>query len=101
MRIIGHLCGSGFGEGMLPRAGLAGLRALFGGRIKSYEGADALNAKYREFVVWNTLLPPGTPRRNWKQTILSDGFVMLRHPDLDKTIEMGNAVANDLHVYAE
>jgi len=71
------------------------------GRITRYEGADELNAKYGEFVVWNTLLPPGTPRRNWKQTILSDGFVMLRHPDLDKTVEMGNAVANNLHVYAE
>ena len=76
-------------------------RARGVGRITRYEGADELNTKYGEHVVWNTLLPPGTPRRNWKQTILSDGFVMLRHPDLQKTIDMGNAVASDLHIYAE
>ena len=23
----------------------------------------------------------GTPRRNWKQTLVSDGYIMLRHPD--------------------
>lgn len=71
------------------------------GRISRYEGVEALEERYGRYVVWNTLLPPGTPRRDWRQTILSDGFVMLRHPDLDKTLEMGDAVASELHLYAE
>jgi len=71
------------------------------GRITRYEGTGALEERYGEHVVWNTLLPPGTPRRDWRQTLVSDGFVMLRHPDLDKSIEMGDAVASELHLYAE
>ena len=27
------------------------------------------------------LLRPGTHRRNWKQTLVSDGFIILRHPE--------------------
>lgn len=76
-------------------------RAKGVGRISRYEGADELEARYGEHVVWNTLLPPGTPRRDWRQTLVSDGFVMMRHPELDKTIEMGDAVASELHLYAE
>ena len=71
------------------------------GRISRYEGTEVLDARYGQYVVWNTLLPPGTPRRDWRQTLVSDGFVMMRHPELDKTIEMGDAVAAGLHLYAE
>ncbi|MDX1500450.1 MAG: hypothetical protein R3176_11160, partial [Woeseiaceae bacterium] len=55
------------------------------GRISGVEGADSLQRRFGEHVVWNTLLPIGTPRRDWKQTLVSDGFIMLRHPDLDET----------------
>jgi hypothetical protein len=71
------------------------------GRISRYEGTELLEERYGKYVVANTLLPPGTPRRDWRQTLVSDGFVILRHPDLDKTIEMGDAVASELHLYAE
>ena len=71
------------------------------GRITRYEGTEALEDRYGDYVVWNTLLPPGTPRRDWRQTLVSDGFVMMRHPDLEQTIEMGDAVAAELHLYAE
>ena len=42
-----------------------------------------------------------TTRRDWLQTLVSDGFVMLRHPDLGKTIAMADAVGTDLQMYAE
>jgi biotin carboxylase len=71
------------------------------GRITRIEGADALQQRFGEHVVWNTLLPPGTPRRNWLQTLVSDGFIMLRHPDLDKTLEMADAVGSELQIFAE
>lgn len=76
-------------------------RARGVGRITRYEGADELNARYGEHVVANTLSAPGTPRRDWRQTLVSDGFVILRHPDLDTTIEMGDAIAANLTIYAE
>ena len=71
------------------------------GRITHIEGVDALQQRFGQHVVWNTLLPPGTPRRDWRKTLVSDGFVMLRHPDLKETLEMADAVGTDLHLYAE
>ncbi len=76
-------------------------RARGVGRITHMEGADALQQRFGEHVVWNTLLPPGTPRRDWRKTLVSDGFVMLRHPDLAKTLEMADAVGSELHLFAE
>ena len=40
------------------------------------------------------------PRRNWKQTLLSDGHVILRHPDIGATLEMADRVGTDLQLHA-
>lgn len=71
------------------------------GRITRIEGSDALKRRFGEHVVWNTLLPPGTPRRDWRKTLVSDGFIMLRHPDLQATLDMADAVGSELHLFAE
>lgn len=71
------------------------------GRISRIDGVDELQARFGEHVVWNTLLQPGSQRRDWRQTLVSDGFVMLRHPDLQETLEMADAVGSELHMYAE
>jgi hypothetical protein len=76
-------------------------RARGAGRISRIEGMDALQARFGEHVVWNTLLEPGTPRRDWRKTLVSDGFIMLRHPDLDTTLAMADAVGSELAIYAE
>ena len=75
-------------------------RAQGVGRITHIEGADALQQRFGEHVVWNTLLPPGSPRRDWLKTLVSDGFIMLRHPDLDATLAMADAVGSELHMFA-
>ena len=75
-------------------------RARGVGRIQSVEGADELQHRFGEHVVWNTLLPPGTPRRDWQKTLVSDGFIMLRHPDLATTLDMADAVGSQLHLNA-
>jgi hypothetical protein len=71
------------------------------GRISRIEGGDALQKRFGEHVVWNTLLPPGTPRRDWRKTLVSDGFIMLRHPDLQQTLQMADAVGSELQIFAE
>jgi hypothetical protein len=76
-------------------------RARGMGRITRIEGAETLQQRFGEHVVWNTLLPPGTPRRDWRKTLVSDGFIMLRHPDLQETLAMADAVGTDLQVFAE
>ena len=76
-------------------------RARGVGRITHIQGTDELQAQFGEHVVWNTLLPPGTPRRDWRKTLVSDGFIMLRHPDLQATMDMADAVGSELEMYAE
>jgi hypothetical protein len=71
-------------------------RAQGQGRIRSIEGLERLMAEVGEHVVEVDLLPVGSPRRDWRQTLLSDGWVILRHPDLGTTCELADRVGTDL-----
>jgi biotin carboxylase len=75
-------------------------RAQGEGRITAIEGLDHLLARFGEHIVSVELLPPGTPRRHWRQTLLSDGWIILRHPNLATTLAMADAVGTDLRLYA-
>ena len=46
------------------------------------------------------MLPVGAPRRDWKATLLSDGHVMVRHPDLQATLEICDAFGTDVTPHA-
>ena len=46
------------------------------------------------------LVPVGAWRRNWRATLMSDGFVIVRHPDLQRTVEMADAVGETHQMYA-
>ncbi len=75
-------------------------RAMGQGRIRRIEGLERFLADCGEHVVCVDLLPVGAPRRNWKQTLTSDGWIMLRHPSLAATIEMADRVGTDVQLYA-
>ena len=75
-------------------------RAQGQGRITAIRGLHQYMAKYGRWVVEEKLLPPGTPRRNWKHTLISDGHIMLRHPDWDEAYRMAFAAATDVTLYA-
>jgi len=45
-------------------------------------------------------LPVGAPRRDWRATVMGDGWVVVRHRDLQRVIEMTERFAGDLHIYA-
>ena len=75
-------------------------RAEGAGRITHYEGLDHLLAEYGEHVAALDLLPIGAPRRDWRAVIISDGMVIVRHPELSKTIEMTERFAAELRLYA-
>lgn len=76
-------------------------RAHGRGRIRRIEGLDRLVARYRPHIVSVDLVPIGAQRRNWHQTLLSDGHVILRHPHLGACLEMADRVATELQIYAE
>jgi hypothetical protein len=75
-------------------------RARGQGRIQRIEGLERLMTRYGSHLVSVELLPPGAPRRDWKQSLLSDGWVILRHPDLAAALEMADRVGTDLQIYA-
>jgi len=75
-------------------------RAHGEGRITAVEGLDELLQRYGEHVVSIDLLPVGTPRRDWRTTTVGDGGVVVRHHELAKVLEMTDAFARDLQLYA-
>lgn len=75
-------------------------RASGQGRIVGVEGLERLVARHRPHVVEVDLLPPGAPRRDWKRTLLSDGHVIVRHPDLQATMDIADRFGTDLQMFA-
>lgn len=76
-------------------------RAKGRGRITRITGLVDFMRECGEHVVEEKLLRPGQHRRNWKQTLTSDGHIMLRHADWDTTVALARRVAEDIHLYAE
>ncbi|MDA8017351.1 MAG: ATP-grasp domain-containing protein [Thermoanaerobaculia bacterium] len=75
-------------------------RAQGQGRIRRVDGLETLQAEFGAWINHIDLLPVGAHRRNWKATLISDGFVMLRHPDLDTCLRMADRIGTDLKLYA-
>jgi biotin carboxylase len=82
-------------------AGIVFKRAFGQGRITRIEGLADWLRMCGDAVVEEKLLRPGTPRRNWKHTLLSDGHVLVRHPDWETAYKMSFAAANDIRMFAE
>jgi biotin carboxylase len=76
-------------------------RAKGRGRITRIDGLGEFVRRYRDCVVEERLLPVGAQRRNWKHTLVSDGFLLLRHPDWDRTYQLAMEAATDITMYAE
>jgi hypothetical protein len=75
-------------------------RAEGEGCIERVEGLEAFKRRHGAALVWDNLLPVGARRRNWKQTLVSDGFVVLRHPELAATLEMADEFGREVRLYA-
>jgi biotin carboxylase len=76
-------------------------RAKGRGRITRVDGLAEFMRRYGEHVVEQKLLPIGTQRRNWKQTLTSDGHILLRHPDWDTACKLADIAAAHITMYAE
>jgi hypothetical protein len=75
-------------------------RAQGQGRIQRIEGLDSLLGRYGSQVVDLDLLPVGAHRRDWKQTLRSDGNVVVRHPDLATTLDIADRFGTELQMFA-
>jgi biotin carboxylase len=75
-------------------------RAQGQGYIRHIEGLERLLASFGEHIPAIDLLPVGAHRRDWVKTLLSDGYVFVRHPDLQTTTEIADRVGVDLQLFA-
>ena len=76
-------------------------RAQGRGRITRIEGLEQLLRDLGEHVCVVDLLPVGAPRRDWRATLLSDGMIIYRHPDLAEMLAIGDRFGRELNLYAE
>ena len=75
-------------------------RAQGSGTIRRIVGMDEFRRRYADAIVWENLLPVGSPRRNWKQTLVSDGFVVVRHPELRATLALADELGTEVQLFA-
>ena len=76
-------------------------RAMGQGRVTRIDGLGNWLRDAGPACVEEKLLRPGTQRRDWKQTLLSDGHVMVRHPDWQEAYRLSFAAATGIKLYAE
>jgi len=75
-------------------------RAKGKGRIREIHGLEAWKQRCGPWVVADELLPIGAQRRDWLQTLVSDGFVMVRHPQWQQAHRMAFDAASHIHLVA-
>jgi biotin carboxylase len=75
-------------------------RAQGHGIIRRITGLEQLIQRFGEHIAHVDLLPVGAPRRDWILTLISDGYVTVRHPDFEQACLIADAVGTDLQLYA-
>ncbi len=75
-------------------------RAQGQGKITRIEGLEAYKRRYGPWICAESLLRPGQHRRDWKQTLVSDGFMIVRHPNWDEANRMAFEVGTKITMYA-
>jgi hypothetical protein len=76
-------------------------RAKGQGRISRIFGLDDYKHRFGRHIVEDELSRPGTMRRDWKATLVSDGYLIVRHPDWDEAKRISFAAATDITMFAE
>lgn len=76
-------------------------RALGRGHITRIDGLAEFLREHGAHVAFEELLRPGQHRRDWTQTLLSDGFLLLKHPDETTIRALADRAARDIRLFAE
>ncbi len=75
-------------------------RAEGDGIVRRYDGLESLLGRYGQHVANLELTPIGQPRRDWRKVIVGDGWIVVRHPELQFTQEMADRFGSELKVIA-
>ncbi len=77
-------------------------RARGAGRtITRIDGLTGLLTRYGEHIPAFDLVRVGEPRRDFRQVVSGDGWIVARHPDLASTLEIADRIGTDLCIYAD
>ncbi len=91
-------------EANVPRkynVGIVFKRAFGQGRVTRIEGLGRWLKEAGPWCVEEALFRPGMQRRNWKNTLLSDGHVVVRHPDWNEAHRLSFAAATGIRMFAQ
>ncbi len=75
-------------------------RAQGDGVVREHRGLKELLQRYGQWVASVELTPIGQPRRDWRQVVVGDGWIVVRHPELGPCLEISERFVNDLVVVA-
>ncbi|HAA59227.1 MAG TPA: hypothetical protein DCE42_31050 [Myxococcales bacterium] len=96
------VCHGHFGSPTTRKYNVAAIfkRAQGQGNIAKIEGLDEYLVRHRPWICVNRISKIGTPRRNWRMTLLSDGYLIVRHPEWDRAHQLATEATNNIHLYA-
>jgi hypothetical protein len=81
-------------------AAIISKRAEGQGRIQRVEGLETLRRELGPTLVAAHVQPIGTPRGDWRGSAVADGWMIVRHPDLQRTFEIVERAAQGLRIIA-
>ncbi|MCR9246732.1 MAG: ATP-grasp domain-containing protein [bacterium] len=71
-----------------------------GETVVAHRGLGELLQRYGQHIASIELTPIGQPKRDWRKVVVGDGWIVVRHENLDFTLEMSEAFVSDLLVVA-
>ncbi len=75
-------------------------RAQGAGRIQRIEGQEELVARFGPHIVALELPRLGTPRGQWREHLTAEGWLVVRHPDLERLLEIADTIGTELQLVA-
>jgi hypothetical protein len=81
-------------------AGMINLRPTADGTIHGYEGVDAVQEAWGEWIIDSHLPPPGSSTQPISGGYMVNGWVRVRHPDYDQLREMLETIGRTIRIHA-
>jgi len=80
--------------------GMVAKRAQGAGRVRRIEGLERLVAEFGSCIAGMEMPELGAVAGNWRAAAPADGWVIVRHPDLEETYRLTDRVLRELEILA-
>ena len=70
------------------------------GQYRQIEGLDSIMARFGEHIAAIELPRLGSPRGDWRRRLTAEGWLVVRHPVLERLLEIADTIAMDLQLNA-